>query len=171
MSVSAHRLHRQLAAPPLRHRNIHHRSAAGDRGEHPAVFTSIVAITDGDRTYDYPPSVGFEVRQEVLADYVAAAAYINAGGFDAVSLQHEFGIFGGEAGGYILALLERLTVPFTVTLHTVLEEPSAAQRRVLERIMKLSARVIVMAEKGRAISLKGQWCQSAKDRSHPARDT
>ena len=92
------------------------------------VFTSIVAITDGERAYDYPPSVGFEVRQEVLADYVAAAAYINAGGFDAVSLQHEFGIFGGEAGGFVLALLERLTVPFTVTLHTVLEEPSAAQR-------------------------------------------
>ena len=121
----------------------------------PPVFTSIVAITDRDRTYNYPPSVGYEVRQEVLADYVAAAAYINAGSFDAVSLQHEFGIFGGEAGGYILALLERLTVPFTATLHTVLEEPSAAQQRVLERIMKLSARVIVMAEKGRAILLDG----------------
>ena len=111
----------------------------------PPVFTSIVAITDGNRTYDYPTSVGFEIRQEVLADYVAAAAYINAGGFDAVSLQHEFGIFGGEAGGFILALLERLTVPFTATLHTVLEEPSAAQRRVLERIMKLSARVRIVS--------------------------
>ena len=126
------------------------------------VFTSIVAITDGERAYDYPPSVGFEVRQEVLADYVAAAAYINAGGFDAVSLQHEFGIFGGEAGGFILALLERLTVPFTVTLHTVLEEPSAAQRRVLERIMKLSARVIVMAEKGKAIALKAHGVSPPK---------
>ena len=128
----------------------------------PPVFTSIVAITDGERAYDYPPSVGFEVRQEVLADYVAAAAYINAGGFDAVSLQHEFGIFGGEAGGFILALLERLTVPFTVTLHTVLEEPSAAQRRVLERIMKLSARVIVMAEKGKAIALKAHGVSPPK---------
>lgn len=117
----------------------------------PPVFTSIVAITDGDRTYDYPPSVGYEIRQEVRADYAAAAAYINAGRFDAVSLQHEFGIFGGEAGSHILALLERLTVPFTVTLHTVLAEPTAAQRRVLERITKLSARVIVMAEKGRAL--------------------
>ena len=128
----------------------------------PPIFTSIVAITEGVRTYDYPPSVGFEVRQEVLADYVAAAAYINAGGFDAVSLQHEFGIFGGEAGGFVLALLERLTVPFTATLHTVLEEPSAAQRRVLERIMKLSARVIVMAEKGKAISLKGHGVSPTK---------
>ena len=128
-------------------------------------------MTDGDRTYNYPPSVGCEVRQDVLSDYVAAAAYINAGGFDAVCLQHEFGIFGGEAGEYILALLERLTVPFTVTLHTVLAEPSAAQRRVLGRIMAMSARVIVMAEKGRAFLIDGNGVQFAKDRSHPARDT
>ena len=121
----------------------------------PAVFTSIVAMTDGDRTYDYPPSVGCEVRQDVPADYVAAAAYINAGKFDAVCLQHEFGIFGGEAGEHILALLERLTVPFTVTLHTVLAEPTAVQRRVLKRIMALSARVIVMAEKGKTFLQDG----------------
>ena len=118
-----------------------------------SILTSIIAMTDGDQSYDYPPTVGFEVRQEHLADYVAAADHINAGHFDAVSLQHEFGIFGGEAGGHILALLERLMVPVTVTLHTVLEEPSAAQRRVLERIMVLAARVVVMAEKGRALLL------------------
>ena len=117
----------------------------------PSIFTSIIAMTDSAQRYDYPPSVGFEVAQESLADYVAAADYINDGHFDAVCLQHEFGIFGGDAGGHILALLERLTVPITVTLHTVLAEPSAAQRRVLERIMELSARVVVMAEKGRAL--------------------
>ena len=52
----------------------------------PPACTSIVAITDGARTYNYPPSVGYEVRQDVIADYGAAAAYINAGSFDAVSL-------------------------------------------------------------------------------------
>jgi glycosyltransferase involved in cell wall biosynthesis len=119
----------------------------------PSIVTSIIAMSDRGRSYDYPPSVGFEVGQETLSDYVAAADYINAGRFDAVSLQHEFGIFGGEAGGHILALLERLTVPIIVTFHTVLAEPSLAQRRVLERIMVLSARVIVMAEKGRALLL------------------
>ena len=137
----------------------------------PPVFTSIVAITDGDRTYNYPPSVGYEVRQEVLADYVAAAAYINAGSFDAVSLQHEFGIFGGEAGGHILALLERLTVPFTVTLHTVLAEPTAAQQRVLERIMDAVGAGDRDGRKRQGILIGRQWRQSAKDRSHPARDT
>lgn len=128
----------------------------------PQVSTSIVAITDGGRTYDYPPSVGHEVRQEVRADYVAAAAYINAGGFDGVSLQHEFGIFGGEAGAHILALLERLTVPFTVTLHTVLAEPTRAQQRVLESMLELSARAIVMAEKGRAFLLDGNGTCASK---------
>lgn len=128
----------------------------------PLVFTTIIAMTDSDRAYDYPASVGFEVRQENLADYLAAADYINAGQFDAVSLQHEFGIFGGEAGGHILALLERLTVPITVTLHTVLAEPSPAQRRVLERIMVLAARVIVMADKGRALLLSSYGARPDK---------
>ena len=78
----------------------------------PSIVTSIIAMTDGDRTYDYPADASAsKFGQEDLADYVAAADYINAGHFDAVCLQHEFGIFGGEAGGHILALLERLTVP------------------------------------------------------------
>lgn len=119
----------------------------------PALSTTIIAMTDGDRSYDYPETVGFEVHQETLADYLAAADYINAGSFDVVCLQHEFGIFGGEAGGHILALLERLTVPVVTTLHTVLAEPSAAQRRVLERIMAISSRVVVMAQKGRELLL------------------
>ncbi len=117
----------------------------------PQVFTSIIAMTDGDRSYDYPGTVGFEVHQETLTDYVAAADFINAGDFDIVCLQHEFGIFGGEGGGHILALLERLTVPVVTTLHTVLAEPSAAQRRVLERITTISSRIVVMAEKGREL--------------------
>ncbi len=64
-----------------------------------------------------------------------------------VCLQHEFGIFGGEAGGDILALLSRLTMPIVTTLHTVLLAPTPAQRGVLNRIVDVSTRVIVMAEK------------------------
>jgi glycosyltransferase involved in cell wall biosynthesis len=122
-------------------------------GRAPVIETSIIAMTDAGLHYDYPADVGFEVRQEEFADYAAAADFINAGGFDVVSLQHEFGIFGGEAGGYILTLLERLTVPVVTTLHTVLAEPTAAQRRVIEQILALSARVVVMADKGRELLL------------------
>lgn len=117
----------------------------------PAIDTSIIAMTDAGLEYAYPPAVGFEVRQEQLADYSRAADFINSGGFDVVSLQHEFGIFGGEAGAYILALLDHLTVPVVTTLHTVLAKPDAAQRHVLERILVLSARAVVMAEKGREL--------------------
>ncbi len=77
--------------------------------------------------------------------------FLNAGQFDVVSLQHEFGIFGGEAGGHIMALLSRLTMPIVTTLHTVLSEPTPAQRGVLDRIIDVSSRVVVMAEKGREL--------------------
>lgn len=113
--------------------------------------TTIVAMNDDGQSYVYPPSVGFVVADDRLDDYIHAAEFLNAGGFDAVSLQHEFGIFGGEAGGHILALLSRLTMPIITTLHTVLAEPSAVQRQVLGDIMTLSARVIVMADKGREV--------------------
>jgi len=117
----------------------------------PGVETSIFAMTDKGRRYDYPASVAFEIRDDHPADYVRAAELINRGSFDVVSLQHEFGIFGGEAGGAILSLLSRLTVPVVTTLHTVLARPTAVQRSVLLAIIETSAKVVVMAEKGREL--------------------
>lgn len=115
------------------------------------VGTAIIAMTDSGGDYVYPPTVSFEVRQEHEEDYVRAAEIINTGDYDAVSLQHEFGIFGGEAGEHILILLDRLTVPVITTLHTVLAAPGPAQRLVLDRILAVSERVVVMAEKGREL--------------------
>jgi glycosyltransferase involved in cell wall biosynthesis len=128
----------------------------------PSIGTSIVAMTDRDAGYSYPDTVGFEVRDDNLALYLAAADYINQGGFDAVSLQHEFGIFGGEAGGHILMLLERLQVPVVTTLHTILAEPSEAQRRVLDRIVSLSSRVVTMSEMGRDLLLARYGVEAGK---------
>ncbi|MCC7276602.1 MAG: glycosyltransferase family 4 protein [Alphaproteobacteria bacterium] len=115
------------------------------------VETGIVAMTDHGHVYDYPASVQLQVNDGILEDYVRAADFLNAGDFDVVSLQHEFGIFGGEAGEHVMALLSRLTMPIVTTLHTVLAEPTAAQRRVLDRIVDASSRVVVMAEKGREL--------------------
>jgi len=115
------------------------------------VEASIVAMSDHGHSYDYPAAVRLQVGDEKIEDYVRAADFLNAGQFDVVSLQHEFGIFGGEAGGHILALLSRLTMPIVTTLHTVLAEPTPVQRRVLNRIIDLSSRVVVMAEKGREL--------------------
>lgn len=110
--------------------------------------TSIVAMNDSDG-YDYPGSVEFQIRDDRVEDYARAADFLNEGRFDVVSLQHEFGIFGGEAGAHIAGLLPRLTMPVVTTLHTVLSKPSPAQRGVMERIVDASSRVVVMAEKGR----------------------
>jgi glycosyltransferase involved in cell wall biosynthesis len=115
------------------------------------VETVIVAMNDHGHTYDYPPSVSLQIRDENLEDYISTSEALNAGRFDVVCLQHEFGIFGGEAGSHILELMSRLNTPIVTTLHTVLAEPNAAQRRVLTRIIETSAKVIVMAEKGRAL--------------------
>jgi glycosyltransferase involved in cell wall biosynthesis len=109
--------------------------------------TSIVAMTDHGQTYDYPASVALQIKDGNIEDYLRAADFLNAGRFDTVCLQHEFGIFGGEAGAHILVLLSRLTMPVVTTLHTVLAEPTAAQRAVMERIVAVSSKVVVMANK------------------------
>lgn len=122
----------------------------------PNLETRIVAMTDHGQAYDYPASVAFQVRDDVIGDYVRAAEFLNAGRFDVACLQHEFGIFGGEAGADILELLSRLTMPVVTTLHTVLAKPTAGQRAVMERIVERSARIIVMANKGREL-LRGVY--------------
>jgi glycosyltransferase involved in cell wall biosynthesis len=117
----------------------------------PDLATGIVAMTDHGQTYEYPGSVALQIRDGNVEDYVRAADFLNAGRFDAVCLQHEFGIFGGEAGAHILVLLSRLTMPVVTTLHTVLSRPSTAQRTVTERIVEASTKIVVMADKGREL--------------------
>ena len=95
----------------------------------PDLETCVVAMTDPGRTYDYPPAVRFQIRDEVIGDYVQAAEFLNNAGFDVVSLQHEYGIFGGEAGGNIVELLSRLEMPIVTTLHTVLAAADAHPAR------------------------------------------
>jgi len=95
----------------------------------PNLETSIVAMTDHGQAYDYPSSVALQISDGNIEDYVRAADFLNAGRFEAACLQHEFGIFGGEAGAHILVLLSRLTMPVVTTLHTVLAKPTAAQLR------------------------------------------
>src|SRR6202022_1350044 len=96
-------------------------------------------------------AVAFQIKDDNIREYVRAADFLNTGRFDAVCLQHEFGIFGGEAGAHILVLLSRLTMPVVTTLHTVLAEPTSAQRTVMQRIVEASSKVVVMAKKAREL--------------------
>jgi glycosyltransferase involved in cell wall biosynthesis len=113
--------------------------------------TVIVAMTDHGHTYDYPGTVRLQINDEQIEEYERAADFLNAGHFQAVSLQHEFGIFGGEAGNHVMALLSRLSMPIVTTLHTVLAEPKAVQRSVLKKVIDVSSKIIVMAEKARSL--------------------
>ena len=123
-----------------------HRAVSTER---PDLETCVLAMTDPGRTYDYPPAVRFKIRDEVSSDYVNAAERLNNAGFDVACLQHEYGIFGGEAGGNILQLLSRLEMPIVTTLHTVLSQPTPVQHDVMRQIIDVSTQIIVMAEKGR----------------------
>ncbi len=118
---------------------------------HPDIETSIIAMTDQEKAYAYPDAVTFSIRDTVLKDYALAADYINDNKYDAVCLQHEFGIFGGSAGSHILELLKHLNVPVITTLHTILTHPNLDQQRVFEQVIKLSSRVIAMSEKGKLL--------------------
>jgi len=113
--------------------------------------TAIVAMTDEGGDYEYPPVVRLQIHENDLEGYKRAAHFLNAGQFDVVSVQHEFGIFGGDAGSHLVTLLSHLTSPIVTTLHTVLAEPSTAQRRVMREVVDASTTVIVMAEKGREL--------------------
>ncbi len=115
---------------------------------HPDLETSIVAMSDPGATYDYPPAVRFQIRADMTGDYDGAADFLNTSGVDVVSLQHEYGIFGGDAGMNIIELISQLNVPVVTTLHTVLALPTPVQRYALDRVIDASAKIIIMAEKG-----------------------
>jgi glycosyltransferase involved in cell wall biosynthesis len=107
----------------------------------------VVALNDNELTYEYPEEVKSIIRQDYQEDYLKAVKYINLSGADVCVLQHEFGIFGGQSGVYILPLLHRLEIPLIVTLHTILKTPSYNEKAVLKEICKMAQKIVVMSHK------------------------
>ncbi|HEX7452703.1 MAG TPA: glycosyltransferase family 4 protein, partial [Polyangiaceae bacterium] len=112
---------------------------------------SVISVSDRKEGYEYPDEVRFEIAEQSPDDYLRAAEYLNLLNVDVVSFQHEFGIYGGPSGGYVLNMLRRLRMPFVTTLHTILKQPSVEQRRVMQELTSLSSRLVVMSDVGRAI--------------------
>ncbi|MDP3676665.1 MAG: glycosyltransferase family 4 protein [Novosphingobium sp.] len=116
----------------------------------PRIATDVWALED-----EGGPAADERVRGRIVsdcvADFHAAAQEINRGGYDAVWLQHEFGIFGGECGEMVFELAERVATPLIVTLHTVLSEPSNKQRAIIEKLIALSSQLMVMSRHSRAL--------------------
>jgi len=108
---------------------------------------NVIAMNNPDQEYDYPKEVKFTIRQEHQRDYIEAANYINFSDSQVCILNHEFGIFGGEDGVYILTLLNRIRVPLIVVFHTVIREPSFIQKNIVQDIGKGAKKIVVMSNK------------------------
>ena len=117
----------------------------------PEVDCRVVPVDDIEGGYDYPEEVRFQIAEQDYDSYLRAADFLNFSNADIVSLQHEYGIYGGAAGSHVLGLLRDLRMPVVTTLHTVLAEPNGDQRRVTEQLADVSARLIVMTEKGKSL--------------------
>ena len=117
----------------------------------PGIDCFVMAINDGGHSYAYPPPVQFEIPEAELPAYLRAADFLNVNEVEIVSVQHEYGIFGGKAGGHVLALLRELRMPIVTTLHTILETPNGAQKLVMDELLRLSERVVVMSTRGASL--------------------
>jgi glycosyltransferase involved in cell wall biosynthesis len=117
--------------------------------EFPQCQCVVGAVNDRTEGYDYPARIRFEIDEQELDSYRRAADFLNVNNVELVSVQHEFGIYGGPAGSHLLALLRDVHMPVVTTLHTVLREPNTDQRALMSHLDELSNRFIVMNERGK----------------------
>ncbi|OGK21469.1 hypothetical protein A3C23_05040 [Candidatus Roizmanbacteria bacterium RIFCSPHIGHO2_02_FULL_37_13b] len=110
----------------------------------PKYLAEILAMDDTRETVEYPWEIKYHIRKDNEKDYLSAAKYINRSSCDFVSLQHEYGIFGGEDGQYILKLVQNIDKPLITTFHTTLLRPSEQQKSILNIIASESEACVVM---------------------------
>ncbi|MCZ4243616.1 glycosyltransferase [Pedobacter punctiformis] len=109
----------------------------------------IVALNESDDLdeHNYPKEVKFVIRQQNQQDYIDAAEFINNSEVDTCIIEHEFGIYGGNSGVFLLSLINKLKKPFITILHTVLKEPSFMQQTIIKEIAAKSSKIVVMSKK------------------------
>lgn len=108
-------------------------------------------VLHDDDNLKYPDCITGFIPRDQRENYRETARKINRSGAQLLFVQHEFGIFGGTDGAYILDLIEAVTIPVAVTLHTVLENPTRTQDAIIRRLVARVDTVVVMAEYGRTI--------------------
>jgi len=113
------------------------------------VRATVLAVTDAHCAYPYPERVRLEIRQEIQGDYARAAEFVNDSDIRLVSVQHEYGIFGGDDGAHILDFFSHLRQPAVATLHTVLAQPTVSQRGIVQRMAERCERLVVMSQLAR----------------------
>jgi glycosyltransferase involved in cell wall biosynthesis len=113
--------------------------------------SQVIAINAGSTHHPYGPRVRWTIERDDLQSYRHAAHQINRSSVQVVSIQHEYGLFGGPVGEYVLSFLEALEKPAVLTLHTVLEHPNTALRHLTEKLATAAAGVVVLAERARRV--------------------
>jgi glycosyltransferase involved in cell wall biosynthesis len=129
-------------------------------------------VRGGHRTH--PPEVMATIRQDDASDYAEAAAELARSEVDVVLIEHEYGIFGGDrdSGDFVLNLANELTVPFVVTLHTVLASPAAGQAAALRALCERATLVMVFTETARRMVIEQDLadCERVRVVPHGAPD-
>lgn len=128
----------------------------------PRALAEIVAVTDNGQEYDYPWEVKMRIGQNAVPDYSTAAHYINQSSTDVVNLQHEFGLFGGVDGDYVLPLLDSINKPIITNFHTILPEPDEHKAYIMRRIIDKSVAVIAMTNSSRQTLIDVYGCPPEK---------
>ena len=137
---------------------------AGDKRR---VLPMVLAVTEPGGRYEYPPEVKFEIRHDVKGDYARAAEFVNFNRVRLVCIQHEYGIFGGDDGGYILDFVHALRVPAVVTLHTVLKHPSENQAAIVRKLAAVCPLIIVMSQVAKNLLASSYGVEGANVRIIP----
>ncbi len=127
----------------------------------PHALAEIIAVLDHIE-YEYPWEVKFRIQQHNAHDYSAAAHYINQSSADIVNLQHEFGLFGGVDGDYLLPLLDSIDKPLITNFHTILPEPDEHKAYIMRRVIERSAAVTAMTESSRKVLVDVYHCPPEK---------
>lgn len=112
---------------------------------------AVIAMEEEPGKHQYDPRVISTIHRDDLSSYLAAAQMINRSSLAVVSIQHEYGLFGGEYGAYLLDFMRNVRRPITVTMHTILDNPDPAMRRVTEEMARLADGIVVLAERAKGI--------------------
>ena len=116
----------------------------------PIIKSKILAMNNDDTNiYNYHSDVIYEVSDTDISEYIEMAKEINKKkSIKLVCVQHEFGIFGGEYGSYLIAFLEVINKPVVITFHSVLPGPNEKLKKVVCAIAEKVHHIVVMTEKG-----------------------
>lgn len=134
-------------------------------GVSPRIAVDVVSLVREDLRYG--AEVVAKIRQDVRGDYASAAGVLRRRGVEVVLVEHEYGIFGGPDGSWVLSLAEELEQPLVLTLHTVLSSPSVHQAETLRALCGRATLVTVFTETARRMILEAQLAPPERVRVLP----